>query len=240
MFVGETGVDRVVQRTAELMRESGKDDPESVMKLGGIPLDMVQRHLNLWFSLSEDLFGSEVSSNAAEFFAAGLKGRYKEQDHYEDHVALNSTYELLVPHADGRMEKQQVPLRNAMNEVLRDGYVSDCQRAVDKWNRTLDRVLGPRAEQHKLKLPSRRFHRHIGVYGMEAGNYFDPDGNAMSDAQWTRHRDGFLPTQRDRDYVLALMKPVTEPGKIAGWVAPPARGINSQPFEFEYVKHIVA
>jgi len=240
MFVGETGVDRVVQRTAELMRESGKDDPESVMKQGGIPLDMIQRHLNLWFSLSEDLFGSEMSSNAAEFFAAGLKGRYKEQDHYEDHVALTGTYELLVPHADGHLEKQQVPLRNAMNEVLRDGYVADCQRAVDKWNRTLDRVLGPRAEGHKLRLPSRRFHRHIGVYGMESGNFFDPDGNPISSADWTRRSDGFLPTERDRQYVQALMKPVTEPGKIAGWVAPPARGINGQPFEFEYVKHIVA
>lgn len=240
MFVGETGVDRVVQRTAELMKESGKDDPETVMKMGGIPLDMIQRHLNLWFSLSEDLFGGEVSSNAAEFFAAGLKGRYKEQDNYEDHVALTGQYELLVPSADGHLEKQLVPMRNAMNEVLRDGYVADCQRAVDKWNRTLDRVLGARAADHKLKLPSRRFHRHIGVYGMEGGSFFDPDGNGLSAVQWTRLRDGFLPTARDREYVQLLMKPVTEPGKIAGWVAPPARGINGQAFEFEYVKHIVA
>src|SRR5262249_2954566 len=51
MFVGETGVDRVVQRTAELMRESNSDDGEAVRKLGGIPLDMIQRHLNLWFSV---------------------------------------------------------------------------------------------------------------------------------------------------------------------------------------------
>jgi benzoyl-CoA 2,3-dioxygenase component B len=32
------------------------------------------------------------------------------------------------------------------------------------------------------------------------------------------------------------MTPVVEPGKFAGWIAPPARGINSQPVEFEYVK----
>jgi benzoyl-CoA 2,3-dioxygenase component B len=29
---------------------------------------------------------------------------------------------------------------------------------------------------------------------------------------------------------------VHEPGKIAGWIAPPPRGINGQPFEFEYVR----
>jgi benzoyl-CoA 2,3-dioxygenase component B len=32
------------------------------------------------------------------------------------------------------------------------------------------------------------------------------------------------------------MTQVIEPGKIANWIAPPARGVNDQPFEFEYVK----
>ena len=75
MFVGESGVERIVQRTAELMQQ---DENEDVTRQGGIPLDMVQRYLNLWFALSLDLFGGEISSNAASFFADGLKGRYKE------------------------------------------------------------------------------------------------------------------------------------------------------------------
>jgi benzoyl-CoA 2,3-dioxygenase component B len=29
---------------------------------------------------------------------------------------------------------------------------------------------------------------------------------------------------------------VTEPGKMASWVAPPAKGINGLPGEFEYVR----
>jgi benzoyl-CoA 2,3-dioxygenase component B len=29
---------------------------------------------------------------------------------------------------------------------------------------------------------------------------------------------------------------VQEPGKIANWISPPARGVNEQPFDFEYVK----
>jgi benzoyl-CoA 2,3-dioxygenase component B len=32
------------------------------------------------------------------------------------------------------------------------------------------------------------------------------------------------------------MQQVTEPGKFAGWIAPPARGINGQSVDFEYVK----
>lgn len=236
MFVGETGVDRVVQRACELMMQSGSDDPEAVRKLGGVPLDMVQRHINLWFSVSEDLFGSEISSNAAEFFAAGLKGRYKEAQH-EDHIALEQRYEMQVPGDDGRLVTASIPMRNAMNEVLRDQYVADCQRAVDKWNRTIERVLGERGAAHRLRLPSRRFHRNIGTYGMNAGHHFDPDGNAISAATFAEQRSRWLPGVEDRAYLQEIQKPVLEPGKIAGWVAPPTRGINGQPFEFEYVRH---
>ena len=74
-----------------------KQDPnEDARAQGGIPLDMIQRYLNLWFALSLDLFGGEISSNAASFFAAGLKGRYKE-DSYEDHRRSTSTYRMAVP-----------------------------------------------------------------------------------------------------------------------------------------------
>ena len=236
MFVGETGVDRVVQRACELLALSSSDDPEEVRKLGGIPLEMIQRHINLWFSVSEDLFGSEISSNAADFFASGLKGRYKETQ-YEDHSALNKSYELTVPGEEGRLATTSVPLRNAMNEVLRDQYVTDCQRAVDKWNRTIERVLGERAAGHKLRLPNRRFHRQIGTYSMPAGNHFDLDGNPISAAAFAEQRSRWLPTPEDRVYLKEIQKPVTEPGKIAGWVAPPTRGINGQAFEFEYVRH---
>jgi benzoyl-CoA 2,3-dioxygenase component B len=210
-----------------------------VIQRGGIPLDNIQRHLNLWFSVSEDLFGGEISSNAADFFAAGLKGRYKEASH-EDHIALSGYYEMPTPEAGGKLSIQQVPLRNAMNEVLRDQYVADCQRAVDKWNRTLERVLGAGAavDKLKLRLPHRRFHRQIGIYSMPAGHAFDMDGNPIGREDWDKNRDRWLPTAEDRAYVLSLMRPVSEPGQIAGWIAPPARGINSQPFDFQYVRHV--
>jgi benzoyl-CoA 2,3-dioxygenase component B len=223
MFVGETGVDRVLTRTAQLMRET-----DDVRRAGGVDLPTIQKFLNLWFSLSEDLFGGEISSNAADFFAAGLKGRYKEAQ-YEDHVALAGTYRMPVVE-NGQLVEKDVPLRNAMNEVLRDGYIDDCQRAVDKWNRTLEKngVTG-----FKLRLPHRRFHRNQGIY---AGHHFDPDGKPLTVEEWQKRRDEWLPSAADYEYVDSLMKPVREPGRVANWVAPPSKGINGQPFEFEYVR----
>jgi benzoyl-CoA 2,3-epoxidase subunit B len=221
MFVGETGVNRVVERTAQLMKEG---DPR---QLGGIDVATLQKYLNLWFSLSEDLFGGEISSNAAEFFAAGLKGRYKEAQ-YEDHLALNGSYKMSVIE-DGKVIEKEIPLRTAMNEVLRDNYIEDCQRAVDKWNRTLERA----GHSERFRLPNRRFHRQQGIY---AGYHFDIDGNMISAEEFARKKNDWLPNESDIEYVESLMNPVHEPGKIAGWIAPPARGINGQPFEFEYVR----
>jgi benzoyl-CoA 2,3-dioxygenase component B len=224
MFVGETGVERIVQRTAELM----KGDPnEDVTKQGGIPLDMIQRYLNLWFALSLDLFGGEISSNAAQFFADGLKGRYQE-DKYADHLALSEIYKMAVV-KDGRVATEEVPLRNAMNEVLRDAYVDDCQRGVDRWNKRLAEA----GLTQRLVLPDKRFYRHIGIY---ADLPFDPKGQLLSKEEWDRQRDQWLPSDKDRAYVANLQRAVTEPGQIANWIGKPARGIKGLPFEYEYVR----
>jgi benzoyl-CoA 2,3-dioxygenase component B len=224
MFVGETGVDRIVARTAELMKQDPNEDARAQ---GGIPLDMIQRYLNLWFALSLDLFGGEISSNAASFFAAGLKGRYKE-DSYEDHQALDQTYRMVVPR-DGTVAEEDVPLRNAMNEVLRDAYVEDCQRGVDRWNKTLEKA----GVAQRLRLPDKRFYRHIGLY---AGMPFDIDGRLLSREEWERGKDKWLPTAEDRAYNATLQKGVRTPGQIANWLAKPARGIKGLPFEYEYVR----
>jgi benzoyl-CoA 2,3-dioxygenase component B len=93
MFVGDTGLSRVVKRTAQLMKQNPNED---VRALGGIPLDIVQKYINFWFSYSLDLFGGEISSNSADFFAAGLKGRFKEQEQYTDHVATEGTFTMMV------------------------------------------------------------------------------------------------------------------------------------------------
>ena len=162
MFVGDTGINRVVKRTAQLMKDG------DVRELGGILLEIIQRYINFWYSYSLDLFGGEISSNSADFFAAGLKGRYQEQKKYEDHLAANDMYTLLAVE-DGQLKPREVPLRNALNEVLRQEYVKDSERALARWNK----YLGEEGVSEKLYLPSTRFHRHVGEYALHS---FDIEG----------------------------------------------------------------
>jgi benzoyl-CoA 2,3-dioxygenase component B len=226
MFVGETGVGRVVQRACDLMKE---DPNEDVRAQGGVDLPTIQKYVNFWYSSSLDLFGGEISSNAADYFAAGLKGRAKE-DRYEDHKALAGNYEMELL-ADGTLVTKSVPLRNAMNEILRDAYVEDNQRGVDRWNK----VIREAGVDFELRLPNRRFNRKMGIH---TGQPFDPEGNLVSQDEFDARRDEWLPSDADKHYVKSLMHQVLEPGKIAQWIAPPARGINSQPFEYEYVRRV--
>ncbi len=223
MFVGQTGLQRIITKTARGMKTG---DPKAQ---GLIPLDMIQRHINLWYTLSLDLFGGEDSSNAATFFGAGLKGRDREHT-LTEHTALNQQYQMTRFSPDGAAVVEDVPLRRAMNEVLRDAYVEDCEKVVRAWNRALEKE----GCDVRLTLPSRRFHRQQGIY---AGLHFDTDGTYMSAADWQARRDQWLPSAADKAYVRSLMtKAVTTPGEFAPWIDPPARGIDGQPLEFEYVK----
>jgi benzoyl-CoA 2,3-dioxygenase component B len=225
MFVGETGVGRVVKRACELMKQDPNEDARAQ---GGIDLLTIQRFINFWYSSSVDLFGGEISSNAADYFAAGLKGRAHEEKKFEDHVALSGEYAMEVLDGDSIITKA-VPVRNAMNEILRDAYVDDNQRGVDRWNKTI-REAGIEFE---LRLPNRRFNRKIGIY---SNRHFDLDGCPISEEQFEAQRAEWLPTEADKVYINNLMQPVLEPGKIAQWLAPPARGINGKPFDYEYVR----
>ncbi|MGH9333556.1 MAG: benzoyl-CoA 2,3-epoxidase subunit BoxB, partial [Vicinamibacteria bacterium] len=226
MSVGETGVGRIVERTAQLMREHGEED---IRRHGAVDLATIQKYLNFWVSVSSDLFGGEISSNAAQYFAAGLKGRNRE-DSYQEHKLLDSIYDMEVP-KEGKLVKEEIPLRNAMNEVLRDDYVDDCQRGVDRWNK----VLADAGLSHRLKLPHRRFHRQIGIY---AGLHFTPEGELISADEWNRRRNEWLPSDEDQKFIRSLMCPVMEPGRIANWIAPPKQGVKGKPFEFEYVRKV--
>jgi benzoyl-CoA 2,3-dioxygenase component B len=226
MFVGETGVARILERTCELLKESGYS--EDVRRLGGIDLPTIQKHINLWVSLSLDLHGGEVSTNAASYFANGLKGRAQE-DRYQDHAASDTYYQLDTIE-DGRVVAREVPMRTAMNEVLRDWYVKDCQGGVTRWNSILER----HGMSDRLRLPDRKFNRHIGQF---RGLHFDPFGQPVSAEEWERRRHEWLPSPADKAYLLSIQnEPVYEPGKFANYIAPPRRGINNLPINFEYVR----
>jgi benzoyl-CoA 2,3-dioxygenase component B len=224
MFVGETGVQRVVKRSCELMKADPNGDARA---LGGVDLATVQKYLNLWYTLSLDLFGGEVSSNAADAFAAGLKGRHKE-DRYPEHKLIDSYFAMDVLD-NGKVVHKDIAMRNALNEVLRTEYITDCARGVERWNKT----IRDEGVSFELALPSNKFHRQIGMW---ANACFTPAGEQIDRAEWDRRRGEWLPTEADERYIESLMKPVAEPGKVANWIAPPAKGINGLPEAFEYVK----
>ncbi len=226
MFVGETGVGRVIQRTCELMKEFDTDD---VGPHGGIDLEMIQRYINFHFSVSLDLFGSELSTNAANYYTMGLKGRFDETRRKDDHLLKSAHYPVTTLAGDDRIEVREEPALLAINEALRDDYIADCQRGVDRWNA----ILAKHGIDFELKLPHRAFHRAIGEF---AGVPVTPEGKVITEAEWDANHRLWLPTEEDHTHVASLMQPVTEPGKFAGWIAPPKRGINSQPLDFEYVK----
>ena len=228
MFVGETGILRVLDRTCDLMK---LDPNEDARAQGGIDLKTIQKYVNRWFSVSLDLFGGEVSSNAAAFFAGGLKGRAKE-DRHEDHIALDQTMTIAMV-KDGKLVDENVPLRNAMNEVLRGEYIEDSQRGIDKMNR----LIKEKGFDFELKLPSSRFNRGAGIY---AGLHFDTAGNLLTIEQWNARKDQWLPSVADGTYVKSLMtSAVLEPGKMAHWIGAPKHGIKGRPVEFEYVKRAI-
>ena len=224
LFVGESGIGRVIARTCELMKQHNTD---RVGECGGIDLDIIQRYINFHFSVSLDLFGSELSTNAATYFSTGLKGRFKEEDRDDDHRLTAVTRTVLKPENGSIVESEQ-PALVALNETLRDAYIGDCERAMVRWNK----IIREAGIAFELKLPHRGFRRAIGEF---RGVNVTPDGKIISAAEWQAHQEKWLPTQTDKDFVASLMKPETRPGKFARWIAPPIRGINLQPVDFEYV-----
>jgi len=228
MFVGESGVSRTIQRTAQVMNELKTDDAALVRAAGAIDLGTVQRYLNFHYSVTIDLFGADQSSNAATFYSSGLKGRYEEGKRVDDHVLKGQTYKVLEVQ-DGRLGEKEVPMLNALNEVLRDDFIKDSVAGVGRWNKVLDKA----GLSARLVVPHKAFNRKIGAL---AGIRMSPEGRVVSDEEWKLREAEWLPTAADRAFVASLMGPVVEPGRYAGWIAPPVVGVNKQPIDFQYVR----
>ena len=231
MFVGETGVGRTIQRTCEAMKAAGVDDPHDqarVRALGVIDLPTAQKKLNLHYSLSLDLFGSEVSTNAANAFNAGIKGRFRETRINDDHRLTNDTYPVLKL-VGGAIKRVDEPALTALNMRLRDDYTADCAKGVARWNKIIEKT----GIAFQLELPHVAFHRQIGEF---KDVHATPAGELIDEAAWRRRRNEWLPSQEDGDFIKELMKPETVAGRFAGWIAPPKIGIDNKPGDFEYVK----
>jgi benzoyl-CoA 2,3-dioxygenase component B len=221
MFVGTTGIDRVVERTAQLMCEN---DTDEVVAHGGIPLPIIQKYLNFHYSVSLDLFGSDTSTNVANYYTAGIKGRWAEGRRKDDHLLTEDSI-LVDAVRDGEIAQTEVSALVGLNTDLRREYIDDCQNGVTRWNRILEEAGLPQ----RLRLPHAAFNRKVGAFsGIEA----TPAGEAIAVEEWERRKGEWLPTEVDKTYVRSLMQPVHERGKIAAWIAPPRQGINGKPFDY--------
>jgi len=224
MFVGTTGVQRTVERTAELMKKHGSDD---IFARGGIPLPVIQNYLNFQFSVSMDLFGSEQSTNAGSYYSSGLKGRWMETRRKDDHVLLEAERTMNVVE-DGKIVQKTVPMLSALNLDLRDEYVTDCEHGVRRWNQALEDA----GLDERLYLPHEGFNRRVGAY---SSHHISPQGEVVDAATWEARSHEWLPSDEERESVARLMVPEYQAGSFAGWIAPPQSGINEQPVEFDYV-----
>src|SRR5262249_37870840 len=228
MFVGESGVARVLQRTCEVMRGKKMTDPAQARSQGVVDLETLQRFVNFHYSVTLDLYGADISSNAASFYTGGLKGRYEETKLNDDHTLTDDFYTLQEVES-GKVVDRQVPALTALNARLRDDYTREIQAGVDRWNRIPEQFGIP----FRITLPHQGFHRKIGNF---AGQYMSPDGRVLSKEEWERDSSEWLPSEGDHAFVGSLMHHLVEPGKFANWIAPPARGIKGLPIEFEYVR----
>jgi benzoyl-CoA 2,3-dioxygenase component B len=231
MFVGESGIGRVIEATAAAMIAAHIDDPtdaERIRSLNVIDLPTLQRYLNFHFSVSLDLFGAEASSNAANAFAAGLKGRFNEHKIDDDHRLTNSTYPVL------RLEETDIvsrdePALSVLNARLRDDYANDCTNGVKRWNKILEKA----GIDYRLSLPHVGFHRRVGEFQMAP---IDPSGQVHDGVAFDAIVNPHLPSPDDRAFIHSMMQPTYERGAYASWIAPPKVAIDNKPGDFEFVR----
>jgi benzoyl-CoA 2,3-dioxygenase component B len=183
--------------------------------------------LNFHYSVSLDLFGGETSTNVANYFTSGLKGRWSEDRRRDDHRLTDDSF-MVDAVVDGQIGQNEVAALIGLNTDLRRAYIADCQNGVNRWNKVLESAGLPQ----RLFLPHIAFNRQVGAF---KGIQVSPTGEILTDDEWDRAKANWLPTEVDKTHVRSLMRPVHERGKIASWIAPPRQGINGKPFDYEYV-----
>jgi benzoyl-CoA 2,3-dioxygenase component B len=228
LFVGEAGVARVVQRTCEVMRDHKVSGPDQVRALGAIDLETIQKFLNFHYSVTLDLYGSEISSNAANYFTTGLKGRFEESKLEGDHRLAADEYPVQEV-SGGHIVTKAVPALTALNARLRDDYIKEIEAGLARWNRVPEKL----GISFRFTLPHVGFQRRIGNF---AGHHISPAGEVMTESAWNSRVHDWIPSPDDHAFIESLMGRVVEPGKFANWIAPPVRGIKGMPIDFEYVR----
>ena len=200
MFVGETGISRVVQRTCEAMKEAGISDPTDIAKvraLGVIDLPTIQKKLQpALFAVARSvrLGGLDQRRQRLQRRHQGpLSARPRSRTTIS---CKNATYPVLKL-VDGEIKRVDEPALTALNMRLRDDYTQDCVKGMLRWNK----IISTAGYQFKLTLPNVAFHRQIGEF---RDVHATPDGVLIDDATWNKRKGEWLPsTARRRLHRLA-------------------------------------
>jgi len=152
--------------------------------------------------VSLDLFGSETSTNAANYFAAGLKGRFQEERREDDH-RLKDDYRLVPEVTGAGIGTREVTQLAALNETLRDDYGEDCEKGLTRWNRSIAEA----GVDMTLALPHTGFHRNVGTF---RDHRVSPTGQLIDESTWQAGADEWLPSEADRAHVQSLMVGATD------------------------------
>jgi len=130
---------------------------------------------------------------------------------------------------DGELQLVEVPALNGLNARLRDDFMEDCLGGIRRWNKE----IASHGVDFEITLPHVAFNRNIGEF---TDLSVSPAGEVITAEQFAASRAGWLPTDEDQAYIESIMEPNYEPGVFASWIAPPTRGIDQKPTDFEYVR----
>ena len=113
---------------------SGHTGLSRIIRAGQVPIPIIQRHINKWYSAALDLFGVDHSNSAHWNYVWGLKGRFDES-------------------TAGTLEDP-----GELNEIARQQYRREVVEMLQALNRLLPEGQAP------LSVPDHRFNRAVGVF----------------------------------------------------------------------------
>ncbi len=231
MFVGETGVQRIIQRTCEAMREAGIDDP--------------YRHRT-----GARAGGDRPADHPAESQSAFLAdaGSVRLGDQHQRGQCVQCGFE--GPLSRGQAGRRPPIAGRHLSGAAAEGW---CDRARGRAGAVVAEHAAARRFRRRYRGGDRSLEPGAGTcghripYPTAACRVQPPDrrvrcgacgyrGTLLATDAWAARADSMLPTAEDYRFVSSLMKPVQERGAYAGWIAPPRTGIDNKPGDFEYVK----
>ena len=221
---------RAAHRPAHLRADEGAQDRRRAQPAARIDLPTIQQYLNFHFSVSLDLFGQEASTNAANYYTMGLKGRYLETRIEDDHVLTGAGFDIDTAE-DGRIVRKTVPALSALNERLRNDYVEDSPAGVVRWNQVIEQA----GIDFELKLPHRAFNRRIGAFA-ELARLARRQGGERGRMEGATSASGCRPTRTAPTSTSLMGRRWSSPASSPTGSPRRARGINGQPADFEYVR----